>query len=166
MKRDRESLLRLTAELGSDIDVLGRLTEANRLMSKKIESLTPDQFDWAALGYTIHNIYNLMESYFLRVAKFFENDLDPLSWHRDLVRRMSLAIEDVRPALLPADVAALIDELRAFRHVFRNIYQSAIDPRKTADINALVPRAVAAFGNAHAAFVEQVKEIARRLGPG
>jgi len=110
-----------------------------RASSRKIERLTPDQFDWAALGCTIHNIYNLMESYFLRVAKFFENDLDPLSWHRDLVRRMSLAIDEVRPAMLPADAAAVMDELRAFRHVFRTIYQTAIDPRKTADINALVP---------------------------
>jgi hypothetical protein len=163
MKRDRTSLLRLVSELESDVTVLDGLVEANRLMSRKIELSEPDQFDWAALGYTVHNLYNLMESYFLRIAKYFENDLDPLSWHRDLVRRMSLDIEDIRPALLSTDAAALIDELRAFRHVFRNIYQSALDPRKTAAVNAVAPRAVEAFRRAHTAYVALLRELARKL---
>ena len=166
MARSRQSLLRLVAELESDIEVLGGLVEANRLMTRKIESSSPDQFDWAALGYTIHNLYSLMESYFLRVAKFFENDLDPLSWHRDLVRRMSLEIEEVRPALLSDAAAAPIDELRAFRHVFRNIYQSTLDPRKTAAVNSLVPQAVGAFRDAHGAFVTQLRELAGRIDAG
>ena len=70
MKRDRGSYLVLFSELQGDIDLLAELYEKNRLVTAKIKKPDADEFDWAALGYTIHNIYNLIENYFLRVAKF------------------------------------------------------------------------------------------------
>ncbi len=43
-------------------------------------------------------------------------------WHRDLLEQMSLAVTDVRPAVLMSETrVALIDYLE-FRHVVRNVY--------------------------------------------
>jgi hypothetical protein len=56
----KTSLALLMAELNSDRENLESLFEKNRLV-KKIEHSIPDEFDWAALGYTIHNVYNVME---------------------------------------------------------------------------------------------------------
>ncbi len=60
-----------------------------------------------------------MENYFLRVAKTFENHVDGDPWHRDLVRRMSIEVEGIRPTLRNDETGIAVDELRAFLHVFR-----------------------------------------------
>ncbi len=119
---DSASFKLLFSELNSDKAILEDLFEKNRLVTRKINALEPDEFDWAALGYTIHNIYNLMENYFLRVAKFFENNIDQDAWHRSLIDRMALEIPGFRPALLKREDLEAIHDLRSFRHVFRNIY--------------------------------------------
>ncbi len=36
----------------------------------------------------------------LAIARFFENDLGPQSWHRDLLKRMKLEIPGFRPKLI------------------------------------------------------------------
>ena len=134
MKRKKSDLLRLIADLDS-----------------------------AALGYTIHNIYNLLENYFLRISKFFENSLDPLSWNRDLIEHMRLDIDGVRPALLNRDLAARIDELRSFRHVFRNIYQSELDPKPVELVQQQLNPTLASFENAHKEFLKKLKAIAAQV---
>ena len=134
MKRKKSDLLRLIAELDS-----------------------------AALGYTIHNIYNLLENYILRISKFFENSLDPLSWNRDLIEHMRLDIDGVRPALLNRDLAARIDELRSFRHVFRNIYQSELDPKPVELVQQQLNPTLASFENAHKEFLKKLKAIAAQV---
>ena len=47
-----------------------------------------------------------LKSSFLRISKFFENSLDPLSWNRDVIEHMRLDIDGVRPALLDRELAA------------------------------------------------------------
>lgn len=154
-----ERLRGLQAELVADAEVFGRLVEKYGLAKAKLARIEPDELDRVGLAYTIVNLYSLMESYFLRVAKFFENDIDRSSWHRDLVRRMTLSIEGIRPAVLSEEEARTIDELRAFRHVFRHMYQSELDPDKLELVESRTPRAIAAFEAAH----ERLLAILRAL---
>jgi hypothetical protein len=163
MKRKKIDLLRLAAELESDMSILETLTRKNKRAWKRIEGGSTEELDWAALGYTIHNVYNLLESYFLRIAKFFENSLDPLSWHRDLVQHMVIDIEGVRPALFNRELAGRIDELRSFRHVFRNIYQSELNPKRVELVQQSLEGTISAFKQAHRAFIMKVKKIAEQV---
>ena len=80
----------LIAELNADVEGLGDLAETNLRADGRIRHGATDELDWAALGYTIHNIYNALESYFLRISRFFENDLPPSTWHRELVEHMTI----------------------------------------------------------------------------
>ncbi len=64
---------------------------------------------------TIHNR--------LRIAKYSENSLSPDTWHKDLLRRMTLKIAGERPAVLNQDQ-------RSFRHVVCNMYQKTLDPER------------------------------------
>jgi hypothetical protein len=125
-----------------------------------------DEMAIAALGYAVHNLYNAMENYFLRIAKFFENNLENDTWHRDLINRMALSIEGVRPALLSVDVLAPFHELRAFRHVFRVIYDSTLNPKKLAIAVEQVDPAVKALLEAHERYVQALREIRDGLGEG
>jgi hypothetical protein len=154
-----EGLRTLQAELRADMTVLGNLEEKYDLIKAKLSRIEPDEFDHAALAYTIANLYNLMENYFSRVAKCFENNIEPGRWHRDLVARMALEIDGIRPALLNAADVPLIDELRAFRHVFRHIYQSQLDEEKLLLVDQRTPAALSAFRKAHDRFDSALGEL-------
>ena len=65
-------------------------------MTERIKkSGTKDEFQFAAFGYTIHNLYNAFESYFFRIAKFFENEIYQHEWHSSLVERMRGFVYDI-----------------------------------------------------------------------
>ena len=56
-------------------------------------------------------------------GKAFENHIDDeQGWHAALLDRMSIAIEGVRPALMPLELKNPLHELRGFRHVFVHAY--------------------------------------------
>jgi hypothetical protein len=76
-------------------------------------------------------MFNALEQMGLRVAKAFENNIDDAQgWHGALLRRLSLQIEGVRPALFPADLKLPLHELKAFRHVIVHAYDLELDPAK------------------------------------
>ena len=161
--RRKSSFFRLIAELIDDIELLQDLFQKNRDALARIEQGAKDELDYAALGYTIHNIYNAIENYLLRIAKFFENDLDEQSWHRDIVHRMSIDITEVRPKLLEKPLECDLQELRAFRHIFRNIYQSRLDERKVESINSKIPNIISQFIDAHKVFEKKLRRIAEKI---
>ncbi|PSN17494.1 hypothetical protein C7271_17445 [filamentous cyanobacterium CCP5] len=45
---------------------------------------------------------------------------------------MTLDIESIRPRLLSIEVYQCLDELRRFRHVFRNSYTVELNPQRMA----------------------------------
>ena len=159
-KKDYEILI---AELSKDRLVLDALLEENARAWRRIQSGATDSLDFAALAYTLHNIYCLYENYFLRIAKFFENALDPETWHRDLVRRMALEIRGVRPAFLDDSLAGQIDELRAFRQVFRNLYQTSLDPERIRALQNRLQGMIDRFAEAHECFLEKIRAIAEKV---
>ena len=154
----------LIAELHGDAEVLSGLAETNLKADGRIRHGATDELDWAALGYTIHNIYNALESYFLRVSRFFENDLPPSACHRELVERMTIEIEGLRPRLLDRSLAQHIHELRAFRQVFRNIYGTRLDPQRIRIVQNRVPSTLSAFHGAHARFTTELRAVEEMTG--
>ena len=163
MKRSRMDFERLIAELKFDVADLQSVVAENARAWERITLGANDRLDWAALGYTIHNIYGVIESYCLRVAKFFEKGLEGESWHRELLRRMTLEIPSLRPPLLSQDTYLLIDDLRSFRHLFRNLYARPLDPERTQLVQARVGSATSAFMDAHAAFIARLEQVATAL---
>jgi hypothetical protein len=163
MPRTRAQFDRLLAELHEQVGLLDGLLERNQRAEARIQAGAVDELDWAALGYTIHNFYNSVEAYCLLIAKFFENDLDPRTWHRDLLRRMTLDIAGVRPRLLDRELAAALDEFRAFRHVFRNVYGATLDPERVRILQSRVGAAAEGFRLAHERFSSKIRSIAKAI---
>ena len=166
MKRTAEDFDRLLAELDSDLVDLESVRETNIRAEARLSSGSEDQLDYAALGYTIHNIYGVIEGYCLRVAKFFENGLDPAAWHKELLRRLTLEIAHVRPALLDRETWLIIDELRSFRHAFRHLYARPIDPKRIDLVQSRVPDTIARFTTAHTRFRATLTTIRDQLQSG
>jgi hypothetical protein len=82
-------------------------------------------------GYWLHNLYCAFEDLFKRVAGFWENQLaENGEYHIHLIKRMLIAIEGVRPALISEKSYTILDELRGFRHVFRHAYSYGLDDER------------------------------------
>ena len=127
--RTREGLLTLIAEHDGNLAELIRLDALNRRAWERFSAGANDLLD---LAFTIHGIYGVLENSFLRVSKFFENNLPSDCWHKVLVERMALEIPGLRPAVLsePTDRKRVM-ELLKFRHRFRNLYGEDLDVTKT-----------------------------------
>lgn len=94
----------LQTALEKDIPLLGRTPNASLIVAGLLE-----------------NYYTCLETIFLRISQFFENDLDPGHWHADLLEKMTLQIEGVRVPAISSDNYGNLAELLKFRH-FRRYY--------------------------------------------
>ena len=84
-----------------------------------------------SVGYQLHNLYCAFEDLFKIVAKTFENHIEDKSkYHVELLKRMTIRIEKIRPSLLSRETYVLLDDLRSFRHFFRHAYSYELDERK------------------------------------
>jgi hypothetical protein len=162
--KSSDSVEQLRAELRQDLDFIDLHHSKNREMTSRIdETSSEDEYDFAALGYTIHNLYNSLESYFLRIAKFFENDLDQREWHKSLVHRMTLDIQGVRPALFEPSFAAQVEELMRFRHLFRNLYKTPLIPQRVLFANDFADKVWQGFRAYHDRFDRFLVQLSREL---
>jgi len=65
--------------------------------------------------------YTCLETLFLRVSQFFENNLESGRWHADLLEKMTLRIDGIREPLISNQTYGALKELMRFRH-FRRYY--------------------------------------------
>jgi len=123
MTRSFESLKVLKSEI---LDAQQRLDD----LDQKLSALKPNRINGETtedelilIGYFLSGIYSTFEDIFVKIAKDFENKIeDRGSWHFEILNRMALEIEEVRPAVISKKSRASLDELRRFRHVFRFSY--------------------------------------------
>jgi len=124
MERERLSTLKAAIEAQ-----LGEIDRVYERIEKRRTGQGPAYIE--SLAYQLHNLYCAYEDLFKIVAEYFENQIeDETRWHQELLWRMTLSIEGVRPALLSRESFRLLDSLRAFRHFFRHAYTYELDPRK------------------------------------
>ena len=123
---DKESLTILKADIEAQVreieNTYTKLEERKREKgSAGIESV----------AYQLHNLYCAFEDLFKIVADAFENHIqDKSKYHAELLKRMAISIEGVRPLLFSRESYALLDSLRSFRHLFRHAYSYELDVRK------------------------------------
>lgn len=105
-------------------------------LEEEIQNIEPvDKEKTVYLGYSLHNIYCAFEDLFKEIAKTFENQIeDPSRYHRALLKRMTLEVPGIRPALLSRETHKVLDELRRFRHMFRHAYTYELESRKVRDL--------------------------------
>jgi len=71
--------------------------------------------------------YTCLETLFLRISRWFENELDAERWHADLLHKMTLSISGVRPFVIRHATWMALEELRRFRHFQRYYFQLDYD---------------------------------------
>jgi len=147
----------------SDIDLA--VESGNVLELMRVTDVSEFPIDLMVLGSCLHGLYNAFEAYFLRVAKFFENNVDRETWHRDLPDRMLLDLPGMRPALIgDRKIAERIDELRRFRHLFRNLYKTRLNAVKLRLVDENASGIYEAFLPSHRAFRHWLAELGDHVG--
>jgi hypothetical protein len=102
MRIDCNAALTLAALIRSSLAAIDRLeTHVSQL---DIEDLSLAELD--SLGYSLHNIYNALENCFEQISLSFENNVrDRTRWHRELLEKMFLDINPLRPAVYQINCA-------------------------------------------------------------
>lgn len=105
--------------------IVDEFKKVSGIIGKPAESVS--YYDRGAVGYLLHNFYNGCENMFQSIARFFENDIGPQTWHKDLLKRMKIEVKGFRPKVIDDNLYQLLDEFRAFRHKFRHTYAFELD---------------------------------------
>lgn len=131
MKKPFESIKTLKSEILDSLEKsLDLQDKLKKLKPENIDSTTSEE-NLILIGYYLSGLYSNFEDIFLKVAKEFENKLEePTKWHLEILNRMALEIEEIRPPLISKRSKACLDELRKFRHVFRFSYSYELDWEK------------------------------------
>lgn len=149
MKLEEVLVRRLAAEIESELDSLDAL---QREIAQAPHGA--DSYSRRARGSILHDFYSGVERVFVRVARELNGGVPQAEqWHRELVNNMTLAIPKVRPALIdPALAADLLEYLR-FRHVFRNVYGTALEADRMRSLEEKLPPTLCAFRRQVSAFL-------------
>ena len=126
------------------------------LLEDKLKLLEGDNINMESVestGYWLHNLYCACEDLFKLIAGFWENTVKSNGdFHINLLKRMLMEIEGIRPAVLSNESYGIMNELRGFRHVFRHAYSYGIDEKR---IKLLLCRML----NSKAVFLEELNRF-------
>jgi hypothetical protein len=80
------------------------------------------------------------------------------NWHRELLRQVSAPLVGVRPAVLHDGTFQMMDELRRFRHVVRNVYSQNLDAARVSELGNDLPRCASMLRRDTEAFLSFLRE--------
>jgi hypothetical protein len=117
----------LRAEIKKSLLVMARIEDyIIDFQQRKLND--PPGLDKAMIAtQALANYYTCVETLFLRISKFFENNLDQKHWHRSLLEKMILEIPNIRPKIIRESVYHGLLELLKFRHFSRYYFEMDYD---------------------------------------
>ncbi len=111
LKADIDHELRNLKRLAKELDDI--------LTTTKEESIARTR----AIGSLLHDFYTGVEKIFRQIATKVDQDLPAgEGWHIQLLKRMAIPIEGIRPQVIDETLENDLEEYLRFRHLFRNIY--------------------------------------------
>jgi len=165
---NRVEYLALKARIEEELRNINRLESALKKLALfptiKTNSINGlplnDEISCRIIGSYLHDYYCGLERIFVHVAKSFGQSLPTGNqWHKELLDEMTLSIPGVRTALLSKKALVKIDELRGFRHVFRNAYGFSIDPVREQILLNSLPEISKSVKNEISVFCKQMDAI-------
>lgn len=116
----------LIADIDADMNLLK--SEANSIKRKLLRLKQERDYEnidshIKAIAGSLHSIYSGYENIIERIIRVIDGDVPGgKDYHLMLLKRALNPIENVRPPIISTETFRLLDELRTYRHKFRNIY--------------------------------------------
>lgn len=122
---------RLASDIQAELASQARVAERIAILRSRLESDADDWIMASATAFEIERWYTAVESLFERILRTLDGDV-PVgpSHHRELLRVAALAVEPLRPALLPPEAESDFRELLGFRHFARHAYDVEPEPAR------------------------------------
>lgn len=141
-----------------------RHDEIASLLTRQQRGAPPSRTDLLVLGVNLHAYYTALETLLERVARLVDEDVpNAATWHRDLLLQMRIDLPGLRPKVIPPETIPDLDELRKFRHFFRNAYVLDLDPERTLGHGERVLRVHPRLASSIADFFQHVEAVRRLL---
>lgn len=165
----RKEILLLIARLEEELSNIASLVQelqergywprtGNAKVSGEPAFSANDSFTLRALGSILHDFYVAAENMFEAIARDLDEKVpEGANWHQALLRQMTIPIAEVRPAVLRKHTAAQLEEYRAFRHVFRNVYGFNLDAGRLKYLLLKLPQAIAGLSQDIRKFMENLR---------
>lgn len=127
---EKEQIVVLESEMSA------QMAEIDKIFDKIEERKgLKNQLEVEGASLWLHHLYCAFEDLFKIVAKAFENNiLDEERYHIELLKRMTLRIDEIRPALISNENFKSLDDLRAFRHRLRHAYVYDVEAEKVRNV--------------------------------
>jgi predicted nucleotidyltransferase len=143
----------LRADVEQELAALERLVAEMAALRSEIGTEgareTPTSVQVRAAASMLHDFYTSVERALSRVAVAVDGGLPAgPDWHMQLLRRMTAALPDVRPALVDEPLERALGELLRLRHLIRNVYGFELDWERMRPLADGLPRVSAAFAAA------------------
>lgn len=132
-----KSYATLRALISSQIEELAQTaTRCSERLARRQEFAATGAEDILAdsLASCLHSFYTGLESLLEAVAADLDELPDGAQWHKRLLQVMSMEVEGVRPAVLSRESYEALDDFRAFRHLFRNLYTHNLKPERVFEL--------------------------------
>ncbi|MBS3766447.1 hypothetical protein KGY71_08015 [Candidatus Bipolaricaulota bacterium] len=118
----RENLSPLISEINIERRNLSDLVNELETLSEKIED-EPTAAELRAAGSILHDFYTGLEKVFRLIAVEIDGNMPSgEDWHKRLLDRMAVEVEDLRPPVIDGSLKEKLSEYLRFRHLFRHIY--------------------------------------------
>ena len=148
-----EAVQSLVARIDSTQAVLNRIIDQyDEFLATDFLSLGRKNTSAIVIAELLVDYYTCLETLFLRISQFFENNLSKERWHADLLERMTMAIDGVRIPVVSAEANQSLAELMRFRHFRRYYFELEYDwdklaflQKKLAAARTIVPDDLARF---------------------
>ena len=126
----------LSNRIKLELDGMKQTIQAIQRHWAKVETSVHDQDAYLnSVAINLHGFYTGLERLFELIAIELDGGtLGGDAWHTELLKQMTLDIDKVRPPVLEAETADLLNEYRKFRHLVRNIYTLNLDPSRVGSL--------------------------------
>jgi predicted nucleotidyltransferase len=126
-KMPKDNVAGLRVEINDELLNLHHLTGEVTMGLPSLES-QPDKFTVAGIAKYLHDVYSSIGRIFERIAVRLDGGLPSGdAWHKQLLDSMAVPVAGGRPAVIDAELAQQLDELRKFRHRIRHTYSYDLD---------------------------------------
>lgn len=159
-------LVGLAAEIREDMAAAEDLTtRINGVLVSPAGETAPTWEVKMGLALALNNLYSAWEQAFERILAVYDRTTPSGSdWHRELVRRLGIALPSIRPAVLTTATASDLDEFRGFRHVVRHSYAVQLNWDRLKGLASRAPGVLAKLHAELSAFLNFVEEEISDLG--
>ncbi|MBN2542151.1 hypothetical protein JXI42_04740 [bacterium] len=154
MSENRE-IADLRKEINKTVSVLSNIDAFYKdFLEKTLPLLGKNQTSAIVQAEIFTDFYTCLESLFLKISAFFENELKKNGWHKDLLHKMTLEIRETRIPVISDKTYSILLEFLKFRHFKRYYHEFDYDwdkleylQKKYIQVNELFKNDVERFSN-------------------